>query len=190
MALKATFKGYYRKKGSLNPIFVYTVIGTAKELAEYAQAKANAQGLSVEDYHAKRIAGGGQYLHHITPNLAKGIGIPDSKVMNLSITPNGTVVVDDTEKVLRTLMQDEQEIRASRNASIGEHQARIALGLDKPQFTAMTGGTQVAAPEKDKEDLHEQVDELDIANQELQNAGKDGLDDQPVNQPVGQKEEE
>lgn len=173
--LKGTFKNSYRNPKTGNFTVVYGVTGTVAELAQFAQAKADAQGISLEDYHAKREANGGQHVHHVTPNAA--MGITAEKTCNLVITPNGKVVVDNSDKQLAEINEDSAQIRAARNQTIGTIQAEIQLGLrGRGARAASMGGGNVttSAPATTGNAGNEEtpaVDEFNDVQNQLQNNG-------------------
>ena len=157
--LKATLNGKYRKpSGQL--VYTYTVTGTAKELAAYKAAQADAVGKAVEDL---TLSATGQPLFWFVPNAVQGRVA--RKTFNLTITVNNRIVIDDTiEGVERDIKIDEMSMA---------HEARIIaeaklglIQLGKP------GGAPVAAPapaaEKPAEDLPPVVDEVEAAAAELQ----------------------
>ncbi len=169
--LKATLNSKYRKpSGQL--VYTYTVTGTAKELAAYKAAQADAVGKAVEDL---TLSANGQPLFWFVPNAIQGRVA--RKTFNLTITVNNRIVIDDTmEGVERDIKIDEMSMA---------HEARIIaeaklglIQLGKP------GGAPTAAPapaaEKPAEQLEQpEADEIEKAARQLQNAGADGLDDKP-----------
>lgn len=157
--LKATVKGGYRKNGKL--VVVYTVIGTPKELAEFAQARADSQQISLEQFHAKRLENGGAYTYTVSPNAA--LGITAEKTMTLTITPKGTVVVDNTLQQIAAINEDSVQIRAARNTRIGQVQAEIELGLtNAPTGASSTGNKKLEDKKSD-----EPVDNFENINKDM-----------------------
>ncbi len=171
--LKATIKSSYRKAATGKQVFVYTVTGTAKELAEFAAAKAEEQGLSLEEFTAKRIAKGGDYLHHITPDAIRGILA--EKTCNLVVTTNGNVVVDNTMRIVDEMAEDAKEVRSEFNKLVA--QARAGLITIKGMATPAIA--KAAAPETPANPPAEIVkDEVEEELATLQNAaaGAETLD--------------
>ncbi len=172
--LKATIKSSYFKAGTGKQIFVYTVVGTTKELAEFAAAKAEEQGLSLEEFTAKRVANGGEYLHHITPDAIRGILA--EKTCNLVVTTNGNIVVDNTMRVIDEMAEDAKEVRSEFNKLVA--QARAGLITIKGMATPATA--QAAAPETpaapSKEEIKDEVEQTVLELQNAENAGIETLE--------------
>ncbi len=178
--LKATIKSSYRKAATGKQVFVYTVTGTAKELAEFAAAKAEGQGLSLDEFTAKRIANGGDYLHHITPDATRGIRA--EKTCNLVVTTNGNVVVDNTMQAIDR--QDKVEEISIQNE--GRILAEAKLGLVKLGQFNNTGVSAPAAPaapaapetpaNPPAEIVKDEVEQTVLELQNAENAGAETLD--------------
>lgn len=159
--LKATLNGKYRKSTG-QVVYTYTVAGTAKELAAYKAAQADAIGKAVEDL---TLSASGQPLFWFVPNLAQGRVA--QKTFNLTITVNNRIVIDDTNESVAMDIEDAAQIRAARNAKLGEHAAMVMLGQ-----ASNTRTVAPAAPaEKPAEPLEPAADEVDAAAALLQNAG-------------------
>lgn len=97
--MKALRTSSYRKmnKGKLNDIYVYQVNGTVSELEAYKQAMLSRPNSPFTEANwAERgcDAKSGKPLHWLTVDLANGaIPLPS---LNLTITQNGRIVVDNT----------------------------------------------------------------------------------------------
>ncbi len=84
--LKAKLASYYRSQKTGSPVFVYHVTGTAEELAAFEAAKGT--------YFRKDDEGN---VLHFSP---RALSNNRNEVINLTITNNGNIVVDDLNKVL------------------------------------------------------------------------------------------
>lgn len=154
--LRATHYSNYRKNGRL--ACVYTVTGTVAELTAYANAKSEATGVPVDQLQKST---NGQHLFHLFPDAARGITA--DKTLNLVITTNNRVVVDNGEKAMAEINEDAVAIRQARNTAIGQGQAQIALGLVSAAPVRNTSSSPaITAPDntKQNDDVADAVEEL------------------------------
>lgn len=160
-SLKATIKGKYRKpSGQL--VYTYFVTGTAKDLAAYKTAQAEAIGKAVEDL---TLDENGRPMFWFVANPLQGRIA--QKTFALDITQNGRIVVDDTMSGV------ERDIKVSEMSM--EHEARIIaeakFGLVKVNTATNNAAPVAAAPAAPAEEKLEQpIDEIEQAAAELQGA--------------------
>ncbi len=177
--LKALRVSSYRKRaasGKINDIFVYEVSGTVSELEAYKQAMLSQPNTrrTEENWAETGCAKNGKPLHWLVADVANG-SIPKPS-LNLTITINGRIVVDNTiekansmEQLAHMAMQAEAQGIADIKLGL---RAVVANNFSSPSTTA----TPVAAePKADEnaEDFHEAVKSIE----EKVDAGTEALAD-------------
>lgn len=146
--LKATFNSKYLK--GRNTMYTYKVTGTAAELLQYC---------SVQEASSNKAPGTWPKLGTLplffvnVTSMVKQGNTPELNYLLIFNQDNTRVFLDNSAAEL----QDWVEIKAAKLKAVGDYQARIILGIDRPQ----TGTVTVAAPAVAGATNNEQPDLLD-----------------------------
>lgn len=164
--LKAVKSGSYFSKAG-NFVVRYNVTGTNKELAAFAAAQSERIGISLEEYHAKRMENGGGYLFTITPNVKRGIVAKPT--CNLDITQNGKVVVDISDSKMKEFEEDSLFMRQERIRKYVELES-MGMTAEPTKQQDLKVKEDVLENDEDFENQQlEQKNQLKVAKDELEN---------------------
>lgn len=179
--MKALRTGSYRKmiKGVLTPIFTYEVNGTTAELEAYKQAQLARTGtpLTEANWAERGCSKNGKPLYWLTANVATG-SIPKAQ-LNLTITTNNNVVVDNTIEVANEMEQLAHMVLQEKAKGIADIQLGLRAVVTNNFTTTSTAAPIAAAPKADENasDFHQDVANIENSMLEGAAAGSETLTD-------------